>query len=76
MKIKMLRDTVADGRPVFAGKVEEVSDRDAKYLVSIGKALFVNEVDKPADDGVLRVNDTKPAPKGKKAAKKAAEEEF
>lgn len=38
MKIKVLRNTVASGQDLEAGKVYEVSERDAKILIQMGKA--------------------------------------
>lgn len=38
MHIKILRGTVIDGKRVAVGAVVEASNRDAKYLISTGKA--------------------------------------
>ena len=45
MQIKILKTTVADGRFVRAGSVEDVSDADAKLLIGSGKAVLA--VDAP-----------------------------
>lgn len=44
MKILILKSTVADGRPVQAGQVEDVSDSDARILLRMGKATLAVEV--------------------------------
>ena len=44
MKILILKSTMADGRPVQAGRVEDVSDADARILLRMGKATLVAEV--------------------------------
>lgn len=43
MRVKILRSTVADGKDVYAGKIYEISDRDAKLLIQMGKAVEVKE---------------------------------
>ena len=45
MKVKILRDTVADGRDVYAGEVHDISSSDAKLLARMGKALIVEEME-------------------------------
>ena len=47
MKILILKSTIADGRPVQAGQVEDVSDSDARILLRMGKATLVTEVKTP-----------------------------
>lgn len=44
MWIKIMRDTVADGKPVKEGEVLDISDNNARTLILLGKA-----VDVPAD---------------------------
>lgn len=44
MKIKILKTTVADGRFVRAGTIVDISDRDAKLLIEIGKGIAVTDV--------------------------------
>lgn len=39
MKVKILRDTVADGRDVYVGDVEDISESDARLLIRMKKAL-------------------------------------
>lgn len=41
MKIKIVRNTVVNGMPVETGKIVETSERDAKYLIGLGKAMLV-----------------------------------
>lgn len=43
MKIKILKTTAADGRFVRAGTIVDLSDRDAKLLIEIGKGIEVTE---------------------------------
>lgn len=38
MKVKALKNTKASGKHLPAGKVAEVSEKDAKILISLGKA--------------------------------------
>jgi len=40
MKIIIIRNTVACGRPVAVGEVIEVSKREAHTLIAMGKATF------------------------------------
>lgn len=47
MKIKILRDTVAGGQPVKAGQEVEASDADARYLLTVDKAVLVSAAAKP-----------------------------
>lgn len=44
MKIKILKTTVADGRFVRAGAIVELSDRDARLLIDLGKGATVAEM--------------------------------
>lgn len=48
MQIKILKTTVADGRFVKAGSVEDVSDADAKLLIGLGKAVPADAAPVPA----------------------------
>lgn len=43
MKIKILRTTVADKRVVRLGCIEDVSEKDAKALILLGKAVAADE---------------------------------
>ena len=38
MKIKILKSTVCGGKPVEKDKVIDASEKDANYLIGIGKA--------------------------------------
>jgi hypothetical protein len=38
MKVKILKNTVADKKPVKAGDIVDLKDKEAKYLVGIKKA--------------------------------------
>ena len=38
MKIKVLADVCASGKALKAGKTAEVSDKDGKLLIAMGKA--------------------------------------
>lgn len=53
MQIKILRSTVADGRHVEAGTTEDVSDRDARLLIRMGKA-------EPLDPAAMAETETEP----------------
>lgn len=48
MKIKALTGTNASGKSLEAGKVYEVSEKDAKILIQMKKAEAHNEI--PADE--------------------------
>ena len=39
MNVKIIRDTVAGGVPVFIGDVVDLPEQEAKYLIAIGKAI-------------------------------------
>lgn len=39
MKIKITRNTVSGGVPVFVGDVIDLDDREARYLIALGKAM-------------------------------------
>jgi broad-specificity NMP kinase len=43
MKIKIIRNTVAEGKDVFEGEVVEVSDPVGRMLIQMGKAEEVTE---------------------------------
>lgn len=52
MKIEILRTTVADKRIVRAGTVEDVSEKDAKALILLGKAIAADDaivVEQPSE---------------------------
>jgi hypothetical protein len=46
MKIKIIRNTVAEGKDVFEGEVVEVSDSVGRMLIRMGKAVEVLEESK------------------------------
>ena len=46
MKIKMLRSSVCDRKYVYKDQIVDASEKDAKFLISIGKAE-VAEDEKP-----------------------------
>jgi len=46
MKIKIIRGTIVNKRAVVPGKVVETNERDAKYLIALGKAVEVKAVKK------------------------------
>ena len=43
VKIKILKDTFIDGKPVLEGKEQEVNERTAELLVGRNKAEKVEE---------------------------------
>ena len=43
MKIEMLRDTVAEGKPVKVGDVIKIKDEEAIMLCTMGKAKPASE---------------------------------
>jgi len=47
MKIKIIRNTVAEGKDVFEGEVVEVRDFIGRMLIQMGKAKEVKEEEKP-----------------------------
>lgn len=62
MKIKILRNTVCDGKVVEVGEVIEASERAAQVLIALGKAERAIEAEEKA---VL--------PRGEKRSRKNAE---
>ena len=57
MKIEILKRTVCDGESVAPGDVVNASEKDAKFLINLGKAEKTTKkvgkakaVSKPADD--------------------------
>jgi len=42
MKVKITRNTVANGTPVMIGEVVEMSENEARFLIAIMKAEAVN----------------------------------
>lgn len=58
MKIQILRRTCFAGRPLLAGEVHDIPDRDARYLVACGKAEKAQ--DSPPDLVAQRPRTRKP----------------
>ena len=50
MKIKIIRNTVADGKDVFEGEVLEASDSVGRMLIQMGKAVEVAEEAKTKEE--------------------------
>lgn len=65
MKIEILRSTIADGKPVKAGDVVEISDSNAKTLILLGKAKAVGELHKKEHKKEEK-KETAPVPAAKK----------
>lgn len=54
MKVQLTRGTIVAGASYAAGEVVDASDKDARYLASIGKAVPVLEAEKAeAREGVI-----------------------
>lgn len=60
MRMLILRDTVANGAPVFAGQVYDLPDADAAVLLRLRKAEHAPEI-APSDAPVVPTVDGKPA---------------
>jgi hypothetical protein len=45
MRVLITRTTIADGRKVRAGSVEDLSERDAALLLQLGKAIEAVELE-------------------------------
>jgi hypothetical protein len=39
MKVRILQDTIAEGRSLFQGTITELSDEEAKALIKFGRAI-------------------------------------
>jgi hypothetical protein len=39
MKVRILQDTIAEGRSLFQGTITELSDEEAKALIKLGRAI-------------------------------------
>jgi hypothetical protein len=70
MRVLILRTTMADGRLVRAGSVEDLTDRDAMELLQLGKAVEAVEVETVADDPV---SDQETEPVKRKSRKRGAD---
>ncbi len=72
MNVKIIRNTVAGGSPVFVGDVVDLPEQEAKYLIGIGKAekLLEAETRSAISQKVEREIETADlAPKFEKAVK-------
>jgi hypothetical protein len=67
MKVRILQDTIAEGRSLFQGTITELSDEEAKTLIKIGRAIkYVGkEADKEPEE-VAEVKEAKDEQKSKK----------
>jgi hypothetical protein len=55
MRVLITRTTMADGRKVREGSVEDLSERDAALLIQLGKAIEAVEVtEEPVAEPVKR----------------------
>lgn len=61
MRVRITRDTVANGAPVFVGEVHDLPGEDAALLFRLGKAEAVG--DEAPVDAIVPVVDAKPARK-------------
>lgn len=46
--VKITRDTVANCKVVYAGEIHEVSEKEKKVLLQVGKAIEATKEDKEA----------------------------
>ena len=74
MKIEILRNTIADGKPVKAGDTVEVSDNNAKTLIMLGKAKAAESAPKSQDKKKAEKEATPPAPTAPVAKKESIED--
>lgn len=65
MKIKIIRNTVAQGKPVFVGQELDASKEEARLLISLGKAEGVAEKAAPVK-AIEKAPETAEAPAPKK----------
>jgi len=65
MKIRILRNTVCDGRVVEAGEVVEAKEENARILIALKKAMPESRNIEPAEKAIL--------PRGEKRSKKHVE---
>lgn len=63
MKIKLTRNTVADGKNVNAGEEVTVSDATGKTLIQLGKAVLLDKTAQP--DKAAKGKEESPKPKEK-----------
>jgi hypothetical protein len=67
MKVRILQDTIAEGRSLFQGTITELSDEEAKILIKIGRAIkYVGkDLDKKPEE-IEEVKELKDEPKSRK----------
>ena len=70
MKVKILRNTIADRRPVFAGDIEDISEADARLLINMSppKAAVVPAADPVAEASAADQRKAEAAAESKKQA--------
>lgn len=69
-KIKILKDTMANGEFVKAGREIDVSNRDAHLLTNIGRATYTDRMMEPEGKEAM-ATDTTELVEGKSKGKKA-----
>lgn len=60
MKIRILKNTVADCKCVNVNDVLDISEKNARYLIALGKAEVFAEVEAPAVKAEPETVDTLP----------------
>lgn len=60
MKVEITSGVYADGKPYAVGDTPDLSDRDAKLLIGMGKAVKFSGTTKPATKKRAEVNRAKP----------------
>ena len=65
MRVRIINDTLFRGGHVPAGEIVSATDKEAKYLISNGKAVVLPDLEAGAAD-----KPDKPKPKGRGRAKK------
>lgn len=68
-KVKILQDTMADGKFVKKGAEVELSPRDAHILTNIGRATYTDRMMEPEGDCDPRATDTTELVTGKTDSK-------
>ena len=70
MKVKIIRNTVAQGKPVFAGEEIELQKEEARILIAYGKAVGIADNPPAPETAVLpkpeKAVEISAAAKGKK----------
>lgn len=73
MKVKILRNTVANKRPVEVGEIIDLPDAEARFLIAIGKAEAVKLSKKAIEEAVIEAPEqavTRKKGKGKRGGSK------